>query len=368
MRIKALTILYFAASAFVYPCDVPVFRYALERWAPDMYEISVLYDQDLTDEQITQLEPLLEKDASKPGGYNYVVNLVDLREESDAPVVRFLDGPPASLPMLVLRYPRNARRPQAIWSGALNPESIQVLLTSPIRSDISQQLVNNSSAVWVFLDSGNPERDDPVFEQFQQEVFRLQKTLTLPQLQENAERETIYLDEALKEQLGIQFSVLRLSRDDPGEQALIAMMLGSEPDLPFYAEEPMVFPIFGQGRLLYALIGDGINRETMETAGQFLVGPCSCQIKDDNPGLDLMMPIVWADHIETQMVRDRPLPAPIPALGAINATGEIVAMQPTSDLRQTRVNPALINLIYAFAGILVVSLFASIAVFMRKQN
>ncbi|MDP8244618.1 MAG: hypothetical protein P9L94_11095 [Candidatus Hinthialibacter antarcticus] len=368
MKIKNSIFIFVLYSLPVLACDVPVFRYALERWAPDAYEISVLYDQDLSDEQITLLEPLLEKDAAKPGGYNYVIQWVDLRENSDAPVLRFLDQKPSTLPLLVLRYPPNAKRPYAIWSGPLSMESIQVLLTSPIRTEISEALLNNTSAVWVFLNSGNKERDDEVFALFENEVMRLQRELKLPLLDENAERETIYLDEALKAQLGISFSIVRLSRDNPEEQALIAMMLGSEIDLPLYAHEPMAFPIFGQGRLLYALIGDGVNRETLQDAGQFLVGPCSCQIKDDNPGIDLMMPIVWADHIETEMVRDRPLPAPIPALGGINATGELVAMQPIEQYKNTSVDPVLINSFYAVGVLLIISLAASVILALRSRE
>ncbi|MBZ0254710.1 hypothetical protein K8I31_01520, partial [bacterium] len=255
-----------------------------------------------------------------------------------------------------------------IWSGALSDASVQMLIRSPLRQEISQKLVEGNSAVWVFLESGDKQRDDKAYSFVEGEVARLQRELELPELDENAERETIYLDESLKTELGISFSLLRLSRDNKEEQALIAMMLGSEIDLPLYADQPMVFPIFGQGRLLYALIGEGINSETMQDAGQFLVGPCSCQIKDENPGVDMLMPIVWSDHIKTEMVRDRPLPAPIPALGGINATGELVALQTTSKPNKIEVNPVLINLGYSIAGFILVSMAATAVIFLRKQN
>lgn len=368
MKIKFVILVYCVVALPAFSCDVPVFRYALERWAPDAYEISVLYNQDLTDEQITLLEPLLDKEARKPGGYNYIVQFIDLRDNSDAPVTRFIEEKPVSYPWLVLRYPHTADRPYVIWSGAFSDASVQMLISSPLRNEISQNLIEGNSAVWVFLESGDKQQDDEAYAFVESEIARLQRELELPELDENAERETIYLDESLKTQLGISFSLLRLSRDNKEEQALIAMLLGSEIDLPLYADQPMVFPIFGQGRLLYALIGEGVNRETMQDAGQFLVGPCSCQIKDENPGVDMLMPIVWSDHIKTEMVRDRPLPAPIPALGGINATGELVALQTTSKPNKIEVNPVLINLGYSIAGFILVSMAATAVIFLRKQN
>ena len=45
-----------AASAIVYACSVPVFRYALERWQPDMFQALVLYKGELSEEQKKSLE------------------------------------------------------------------------------------------------------------------------------------------------------------------------------------------------------------------------------------------------------------------------------------------------------------------------
>jgi hypothetical protein len=53
-----------------------------------------------------------------------------------------------------------------------------------------------------------------------------------------------------------------------------------------------VFPVFGQGRVLYALVGAGINEMTIAETCGFLVGACSCQVKALNPGTDLL---IWAD-------------------------------------------------------------------------
>jgi hypothetical protein len=49
-RIIALTLLSFFATAQSLPaCAIPVFRFALERWSPDLFEVSVFYRSTLND-------------------------------------------------------------------------------------------------------------------------------------------------------------------------------------------------------------------------------------------------------------------------------------------------------------------------------
>jgi len=50
--------------------------------------------------------------------------------------------------------------------------------------------------------------------------------------------------------------------------------------------------------MMYALVNKGINSWTVSDAGNFLAGPCSCQIKDSNPGLDLLMSVNWQGKVE----------------------------------------------------------------------
>ena len=51
--------------------------------------------------------------------------------------------------------------------------------------------------------------------------------------------------------------------------------------------------IFGRGRALDALIGKGINADTIAEAAKFLCGACSCQVKRLNPGVDLLIAANW---------------------------------------------------------------------------
>jgi hypothetical protein len=118
--------------------------------------------------------------------------------------------------------------------------------------------------------------------------------------------------------LQIRFSIVRVSRDDAKEQAFIDMLLDSEEGLrdEEFQGQPMTFPIFGRGRALYAVIGEGINREVIFDVCRFLVGPCSCQVKNQNPGTDLLMAVNWEESITPQIAVDESLP-PLPVIGTV---------------------------------------------------
>jgi hypothetical protein len=99
-----------------------------------------------------------------------------------------------------------------------------------------------------------------------------------------------------------------LSASDQTEKFFIQMLLNSDPELKKYLNEPMVFPVYGRGRVLYALVGEGISKTNIEEAAMFITGPCGCQIKMLNPGVDLLLQANWDKANFAQFYQDDPLP------------------------------------------------------------
>jgi hypothetical protein len=67
-------------------------------------------------------------------------------------------------------------------------------------------------------------------------------------------------------------------------------------------------------------VGKGIFEDTIALASRFVVGPCSCQVKDQNPGFDLLMNVDWDEKIGGSVVseeasgeRSKPILIPIPS-------------------------------------------------------
>ena len=60
-----------------------------------------------------------------------------------------------------------------------------------------------------------------------------------------------------------------------------------------FAGQPMIFAVFGRGRALPPFVGKGITRENLLECVYFLTGACSCTVKDQNPGMDLLFAENW---------------------------------------------------------------------------
>ena len=262
------TLLAFAllAAATAWGCQVPVFRYALERWEPGRYLVkapAVVSVDTLTNAEV-QVTPGIES--------------------------------------LQLHYPRQLRQASAkpIWTAPMNAENLRLMLDSPMRQTLKQRLLSGQSAVWLLIESGDVAKDNAAAAVMEAGLQAAQEKLKLPdgvitqdeasdpkKLHENAD--ILQSDLPLK----IEFSTLRLSRQNQQEAALTAMLMHIEPDLVDYVKEPMVFPIFGRGRALEPMIGKGLHADNIYEAAAYLCGACSCEIKEQNPGIDLLMSADW---------------------------------------------------------------------------
>ena len=271
------------------PCDVPVFRYALEHWTPSPYE-AVVFHRGALDAQAQQIVARLRSSAVAGEPANLMVRLVDLDEPTDAHVLRLWEQQAsATLPRLVLRYAPDGPDGDAVWSAPLEPAAADRLLDSPLRREIRKRLIDGQNGVWLLLESGGAARDQAAARQLEQEVAAARRELALPA---PAPGGSLDLQAKGPPGEGISFSIVRLSRTDPAEQVLAAALLHSEWDLPG-SGEVMAFPVFGRGRVLYALVGEGITAANLRRANEYVVGACSGLIKDLSPGRDLLMAADW---------------------------------------------------------------------------
>lgn len=276
-------------------CNVPVFRFALERWRPDVYRVTLLLRGPLSEAQREMFRPLEE--AQKKGSTNFMLQIVDVSElekptnDQQGPVAEILSGAWSRIgkgeAWLIVQYPALVRVEVPVWSGPLTSEAVIRLTGSPIRQELVRRLTEGQSAVWLLLESGNEERDNAAAELLEEELRELQRSLKLPELTTDPD-DKLLADTPLK----LDFSVLRVPKSTAAEEALAGMLIRCEPDLA-ERSDPMVFPVFGRGRALLPLIGAGITAKNIQEAAAFLVGPCSCQVKEQNPGFDVLLSADW---------------------------------------------------------------------------
>ena len=107
----------------------------------------------------------------------------------------------------------------------------------------------------------------------------------------------------------LKLGVLKVARSDAAEKWLVRMLLSVESDLQEYVDknpnEPLVFAIYGRGRAMPPFAGKGITTENLADCAVFLAGACSCMVKDQNPGKDLLIRWNW-DKTAELMAADDP--------------------------------------------------------------
>jgi hypothetical protein len=283
-------------------CAVPVFRYALERWKPSPYQVTVFHRGALSDAQRLLLKELENASATA----NLKVEAVDLAGEpsAEARTLWGLQGGSAALPRVIVRYPENDAEATPVSSGPLDEPYLRSLLDSPARRRLVQHLGNGESAVWVVLESGDRAADEQAAKMLEAELERLRGDLKLT---DPDARDLL----STKIPLKLSFVVLRVSRSDPDEARLVEMLLGDEEGLE-KVRGPIAFPVFGRGRVRLALHGPRLRPTEVERWASSLCGPCSCVLKEQNPGFDLLLTAAWDELLElSPAVEDgQPIAAP----------------------------------------------------------
>ena len=300
--LAGLTVLTIAGSLMA--CQVPVFRYALERWNPDHYRVLVLSDAPLNAEQQAALKAL-EGTPELPS--QATIKVHDVSTTKDAFVKQlWKDRDKNSSPMMVALYPERSsiNAEQVACSLPLSAQSVAQIVDSPARKEIIEKLSEGHSAVWILLESGDAAKDQAALTRLQEQLEKDTEWLKLPSPEEMEISPELL--GSTKIPLQIQFSVVSVRRDDLKEQFLIDCLLNSESDLRDF-NEPMAFPVFGRGRVLYAVVGQGISADTIRKASSFIVGPCSCQVKEQNPGFDLLLGCDWDEMVGETFISE-PIP------------------------------------------------------------
>ena len=306
-------------------CQIPVYRYALERWQADPFDIVVLQHGELTASQKKTLDLLNQPEAKSAPPLNAVVRQVDLAGVPDPQMQGLWEslGRP-ELPWIVALFPPSDRMQTPAWHGRLDPENAKALLDSPARREVARRILKGESAVWVLVDGADSKAAQAAADMVEAVLKQNAENLKLPEQDPNDPSSRMTSQLPLK----IGFSVLRVREDDPAEKLFVSMLRKSSRGEPIPASAGVVaFPIFGRGRCLGSIAGNDLNPQVIQQACSFLTGACSCQVKSMNPGVDLLMAVNWDDFISGSLVVDKELP-PLTGLAPVQATVTATAAAP----------------------------------------
>ncbi|GAI92241.1 unnamed protein product, partial [marine sediment metagenome] len=173
---------------------------------------------------------LKESSNSKIPYSNYNVHIFDLSTKLEGYIRDIwdsLDSP--ELPCMAVFYLNSFLYGENIWYGRLTEKDVKKLIKSPVRTEIARRILNGESAVWIFLESGDTEKDNAAADILQTQLKRLENSLKLPIISsDDIFKDFVNLNENGPELL-VAFSVIRLSRSDPAESHFINMLMKSEP-------------------------------------------------------------------------------------------------------------------------------------------
>jgi hypothetical protein len=248
-------------------CTIPVFRFALDRWEVDRFRLVIPASWGTQPDIMKLLIPLRGNGSAN----------VRVEETSDVAVTE-----------AKLLFPHDDI---PIWSGKLDATTLPPLLDSPARRELLTHILAGDSAVWVVCakDADKAEAD-----RIEKRLRYLEQVAALPQQDPNDPDSQLGPGPPLK----LKFSVLRVSLDDPVEKLFAAMVAGPKQQ-QFIAEgTPFAGPVFAKGRVLGSWPLFELDDTAIEDASLFLIGRCSCRLKNENPGWDVILKTQWDQALE----------------------------------------------------------------------
>lgn len=257
----AVTLIFFPAIDSILACSVSVSEYVMQNHYPDMNELIYFYKSDKVDEAVVKKHE----------------NLKELFEDVNVNI-RHINTKKITSKRLKYLYDSIEKKQEpfyALFNGnyfhrVFTPdEKFKDLADSPLRKKIEKELKKRPLYTLLILKTGNSKKD--------RKAVKVVKKF----LKENEfEPEIKYFE---------------LSKDDPKEQFLVKQLLKVETDLE-NLKEPMVFGIYGKLRALEPLVGEGISEDNFQYLTDFLASDCSCLIKGQLPGVDLIHTYNWDDE------------------------------------------------------------------------
>jgi len=266
-----------------------VFRYALERWRPDNYEVVVFYDQELSaaDRKLVDRMQLEAYERPELGNLNALtVDVNSLREKWLQELWR-QQGSQPELPRAVVVAPQKPNRGAVVWSGPLAKFDLPSLRDSPARQELSKRLVAGDSIVWLIVADKQTQGVAEAQKLIAEQLSALQEEILLPPGIGDPGSELLS-----KTPLAIRFSSLLVDASLPAEKSFVEMLFaqGSQTKT---LKQPLIVPVFGRGRAFDTLPAEELSPEVIADACRFLCGACSCRVKEQSPGFDLLLAAAW---------------------------------------------------------------------------
>jgi len=294
-----LAIVWAALAPPAWACDTPVYRYAMYRWMPAPYSV-YYFHRGQPPKADQEVNGLFADDAKSAAVANVALTMVDLAQK-DA-----LDALPE--PVKKAWQPR-AKGPgpmhlvwtpwgEGVFAGKLDAAEARAMIESPLRTQITN-LLDQGHGVVLLLVNGSDPKENARIESAAKEVIakaasgEISADPSMPPPPAEPAQKAGGEGDAAAQPPAIRLALAKLDRAGQNERWLLRMLMATEPGLEKRAGEPMLFAVYGRGRVMPPGIGKEVTAESLFALVSFLAGRCSCTVKDQNPGLDLLVKWDW---------------------------------------------------------------------------
>jgi hypothetical protein len=248
-------------------CTIPVFRYALDRWQPDAYRL--VMPHAAAKERALALA-LLPYRGNGPANFK-----VEETAEGDAAEAKLYSS-------------TDDQHQHPLWKGTLTPDTLAKLLDSPARQDLLQKLLAGDSLIWVVVDGGK-ESDKAEEERIRKRLKYLEQVVDLPPQDPDDPDSQLGPGPALK----LKLTCVHVSFNDEKEKLFCAMLAGTKCAEALAKGQSFAAPVFGRGRVLGSYPLTQLDDTALEDISIFLTGRCSCRVKNQSPGWDVLLKVDW---------------------------------------------------------------------------
>lgn len=299
---KSKKILIFAIAlmltiGIILACKTPVYKYAILNWAQrDYYQILRIYDS--TKNQV-DIEPSIKKAFE---GKVHLTNVgiipvdisQDLTQIYGEEFKTFLkenmgDSKP---PFHILLNPKK----NVVYTGDFKEEDVEPLIMSPKRKELAEKL-SVGNVCLILMESKDAEKNKKAHEILKKGI---EKSIDIDlEIRSAGEDPSHPIDKKTLTPLKVAY--VSVSPTDKNETWFVRQMQKLNSKIPD-DNEPKVFGIVGRGFVFeQSLGGEYLTEEQLQALILFLSGPCSCTVKAENAGIDIITCWDWDKNINVKL-------------------------------------------------------------------
>lgn len=280
------------------PCDTPVYRYAMYRWDPADYELFFFHKTADQVADVAQLKSTIDQwSISNECSTNLSLTTVDLTNQSAMSVL-----PPEIFDCFhaggkdsgfVLTGPKR----HCLFVDALSVEQLSSWMQS-LSVDVCEKLADQSICVFVIAadENADPGLVGQTIEQLETKLANFKADWASEKVRlSNSSHSIGTLD------LDSSFAIEKRS----SKLGQFQWYVVDDSDSPWFrwsletaredSQTPgvWIYPVFGRGRALPPVTAEQLTDQWLKEQLEFLTSACACTVKEQNPGVDLLLQYDW---------------------------------------------------------------------------